>query len=68
MSELPINLLWGVDIAIKKLRPTAEFTLSGTVFTEYYDPFGSEPPSWQEVIEQLNSDKAAAEKWLSENQ
>jgi hypothetical protein len=51
--QLPHELLWGVDVALKKLRPHADFQLEGTRFTAWNDPTGSEPPTWEEVMDQL---------------
>ena len=50
--------LFGVDIAIKKLRPGAEFALVGTTFSEWNCPNSTEPPNWTEVMEQVEKDKA----------
>lgn len=65
--NLPFELLWGVDVAIKKLRPNAQFQLEGTRFTIWNDPTGTEPPTWDEVMAQLKADEEAANKWLAEN-
>jgi len=51
--------LFGVDIAIKKLRPDAEFALYNTTFTMWECPNGSEPPTWDEINEQIQKDIAA---------
>ena len=51
--------LFGVDIAIKKLRPGAEFALYNTIFTMWECPNGSEPPSWDEINEQIQKDMEA---------
>ena len=67
MTQLPYELLWGVDVAIKKLRPGANFQLEGTNFTQWNDPSGSEAPTWDEVMAQLRADEEAANKWLAEN-
>ena len=48
--------LFGVDIAIKKLRPDAEFALRNTSIIEWNCPHNSEPPTWQEIKEQIESD------------
>ena len=64
--NIPFELLWGVDVAIKKLRPYANFQLEGTRFTNWDDPTGTEPPTWEEVMEQLQQDQKAAEEWLAE--
>ena len=61
--NLPFDLLWGVDVAVKKLRPGANFQLEGTRFTQWSCPNGSEPPTWDEVMEQLQRDQEAAEAW-----
>ena len=65
--QLPYELLWGVDVAIKKLRPQANFQLEGTRFTQWTCPNGSEAPTWEQVMEQLRADETAANKWLEEN-
>ena len=65
--NLPFELLWGVDVAIKKLRPHANFQLEGTRFTIWNDPTGTEPPTWDEVMAQLKADEEAANNWLAEN-
>ena len=63
---IPQHLLYGVDVAIKRLRPHAEFQLSNTTFTNWHDPSGMPPPSWQEVLDQLERDKLAYETWLTD--
>ena len=50
--------LFGVDVAIKKLRPGAEFALYNTTFTMWDCPNGSEPPTWDEINEQIQKDIA----------
>ena len=60
----PYHLTYGVDVAISKLRPGARFTLHGTNFVEWNDPNGLEPPSWNEVMEQIKKDEHAANSWL----
>jgi len=67
MAQLPFELLWGVDVAIKKLRPGANFQLEGTRFTQWSCPNNSQPPSWDEVMAQLTADEEAANRWLTEN-
>ena len=61
--ELPYDLVWGVDVAIKKLRPDASFQLEGTTFTQWNDPAGLEAPTWQEVMDQIQADQKAAQAW-----
>jgi hypothetical protein len=65
--QLPYELLWGVDVAIKKLRPNANFQLEGTRFTQWTCSDGSQAPTWEEVMAQLRADEEAANKWLAEN-
>ena len=67
MNNIPYELLWGVDVAIKKLRPGANFQLEGTRFTQWTCPNGSEAPSWNEVMQQLKEDEAAANDWIAAN-
>ena len=43
--------LFGVDVAIKKLRPDAEFALMNTTIIEWNCPNNSEPPTWDEIKE-----------------
>ena len=66
--NLPYNLFWGVDVAVKKLRPNAKFELTNNTFTHWEDPNGMYPPSWNEINEQIEKDKLAAEIWLEKNQ
>jgi hypothetical protein len=49
--------LWGVDVAVKKLRPYAQFELTNTIFTKWNDPTGTQPPTWEEINEQIEKDK-----------
>jgi hypothetical protein len=67
MINIPFESLWGVDIAIKKLRPGAHFQLNNRTFEMWYDPEGRHPPSWEEVLFQLNHDYAQAESWATKN-
>jgi hypothetical protein len=64
---LPFELLWGVDVAVKKLRPNAHFQLEGTSFTVWEDANGEEPPAWEEVMAQIAADQKAAEEWQQNN-
>jgi hypothetical protein len=61
---LEYNSLWGVDVAIKKLRPYANFQLEGTRFTIWDCPENSQPPNWEEIIAQVEKDKLIAESQL----
>jgi hypothetical protein len=67
IPQLPYELLWGVDVAVKKLRPGANFQLEGTRFTQWNCPNGSTAPSWDEVMQQLKEDEAAANDWIAAN-
>lgn len=64
MENLPFELLFGVDIAIKKLRPGAHFGLDGNQITEWNDPLDRTPPTWQEIQDQIIKDKKAADDWM----
>ena len=48
--------LFGVDVAIKKLRPGAEFALMDTTFIQWDCPNNSQPPTWDEIKEQIEKD------------
>lgn len=62
MSEhLPVYT-YGVDVAMWKLRPGAEFQLEGTNFTQWKDPNGLPAPTWEEVMAQIEKDKAIADE------
>jgi hypothetical protein len=65
--NIPYELLWGVDVAVKRLRPGANFQLEGTRFTQWNCPNGSTAPSWDEVMQQLKEDEAAANDWIAAN-
>jgi hypothetical protein len=65
--NLPTHLYWGVDVAIKKLRPGAIFALSNNNFIEWQDPNGLQSPTWEEILDQVKKDQLAAEKWLEQN-
>lgn len=58
--------LFGVDVAIKKLRPDAEFALYNTTFTMWDCPNGSEPPTWDEINEQIQKDIEALNSKVEE--
>lgn len=51
------NQSWGVESVMKKLRPYAKFRLENGSFTKWEDPTGSEPPTWEEINEQINKNK-----------
>jgi hypothetical protein len=65
--NIPYELLFGVDVAIKKLRPGANFQLEGTRFTQWSCPNNTEPPEWAEVMSQLAADQQAYELWQQNN-
>ena len=65
--QVPYELLFGVDVALKKLRPHANFQLEGTQFTQWSCPNNSQPPEWSEVMAQLELDKRAYEEWQQNN-
>jgi hypothetical protein len=49
-----INFICGTEISIRKLRPGAKFTLHNNNITEWEHELP--PPTWDEVMEQLNKD------------
>ena len=65
--NIPYELLFGVDVAVKRLRPGANFQLEGTNFTQWTCPNNSQPPTWDEVMAQLQADQQAAEEWQKNN-
>ena len=65
--QVPYELLFGVDVAVKKLRPGADFQLEGTRFTQWTCPNNTEPPTWAEVVAQLDLDQKAYELWQQNN-
>lgn len=67
MINLPYELLWGVDVAIKKLRPNARFEIQGSVITSYQSDDGLPPPEWHEIHDLMEQDRKAAEAWLASN-
>jgi hypothetical protein len=66
--EVPREYAWGVDIAIMKLRPGCSFSLGGSTISDWQDPSGQEPPTWEEVMQQVERDRVLAENWLKSNQ
>jgi hypothetical protein len=56
---MDIDYRYGIDVAIKKLRPNASFQLENQNITLWEDPTGSEPPSWDEIYRQLEIDRKA---------
>ena len=52
---------WGVDVALKKLRPQAQFQMNNNTFVKWFDPSGAEPPTWEEVLEQVERDRLEAQ-------
>ena len=48
---------YGVEVAVKNLRPGARFSLSNTEIIGWEDDEGREPPTWEEIKEQMERDK-----------
>lgn len=67
MINLPYELLWGVDVAIKKLRPNARFEIQGSIITKYESDDGLPQPEWHEIHDLMEEDRKAAEAWLASN-
>lgn len=64
---LPPDLAWGADAAIRKLRPWARYSLQNTDFMWWEDPTGAKPPTWQEILDQIEQDKKNALAWLAKH-
>ena len=54
-----LNINWGIDGIMKKIRPQAKFRLENKKFTKWEDPTGSEPPTWDKIINEIEKEK----KW-----
>jgi len=63
--EIPFEYMFGVDVALKKLRPNAQFQLEGTRFTHWVDPTGAHPPTWDEINEQIARDQEWQQAYIS---
>lgn len=59
-SILPPNL-YGVDVAVSRLRPGARYQLEGNKFTIWEDPRGLPAPTWAEIQEQIEQEMAEAQ-------
>jgi hypothetical protein len=55
--KIDAEFMYGVSDAVKKLRPGAQFELTNTQFTEWNDPNGTNPPSWEEIMAIVEEDK-----------
>jgi hypothetical protein len=60
-------MLYGIDIAIQKLRPNATFSLYNKTFEDWWDPQDLPPPSWEEIMFVFEQDKQKAEMFLDKN-
>lgn len=67
MSQLPDELAWGVDVAIKKLRPGAAFQLHGINFIYWNDPNGLDAPTWEDIETVMKEDEKRAAEWIEAN-
>lgn len=66
-KPLPLHVLCGLDTAIKRLRPHAGFTLSNGEIIQWDDPTGSEPPTKEEINQQLTKDFATYNAYIDSN-
>lgn len=48
---------YGIDVAIKKLRPGAKFSLYNMEISGWEDSEGREPPTTEEILAQMEIDK-----------
>lgn len=55
---------YGIEVAIKKLRPGARFSLLNTEITGWEDPEGREPPTMEEILNQVDHDKKLHDYYL----
>jgi len=55
---------YGVEVAIKKLRPGANFSLMNTEITGWEDPENRTPPTWEEIKRQMEIDKKIHDYYL----
>jgi hypothetical protein len=52
-----VNILYGVDIALSKLRPNAKYTLYNKEVLAWEDPAGLPFPEWSEIMAIIEEDK-----------
>lgn len=64
--QVPLQYFYGVDIAIKKLRPNATYEINNNVFTKWNCPDSVSAPSWEEINTQVEQDKAEYERYVKE--
>ena len=62
MNDKLFPYLYGVDVAVKKLRPNAHFEFRNNIITQWNDPTGTIPPKWDEILEQIEHDKIIYEE------
>jgi len=55
---------YGIEVAIKKLRPGANFSLINTQITGWEDSENREPPTWEEIEKQMENDKKIHDYYL----
>lgn len=48
---------YGIDVAMKTLRPNASFIMTGKTFTAWKDPDNLPPPTWEEIMVQMKEDE-----------
>ena len=65
--EIPKEYAWGLELAILRLRPGSSFGLGAKVITDWQDPNGLEPPTWDEIEEQMKQDKIKFDIWVEQN-
>jgi len=67
-ADLPEELWFSEDIAVKKLRPNViSYKIEDRVFTVWEDSENYRAPTWEQVQDQLGLDMAAAEAWRVAN-
>ena len=57
---LPFEFGWGLETAIKNLRPGATFQLMGIEIVNWQEPNGLTKPTWDEINAEMEKLYAAA--------
>lgn len=58
----------GVETAIKTLRPGAKWEIYNTHFIKWEDPEQREPPTWEEIQEEIKKEEEIYNYYLYERQ
>jgi hypothetical protein len=58
--EITGENMFHVGDVIEKMRPNSKFEITNNAFTQWWDPDGNPPPSWEEVMVNYEADM---ERW-----